>query len=85
MGRGFPSNKQSQSRGGASKSMPSDALLAYASAEFSPGKKLFADMRQNEKGQFLKLSVAAEGARQHIFLPLDSWTHIVQMIQDHVD
>lgn len=79
IGRGFPSNKQS--RGGAS--LPSDALLAYANAEFAPGKKLFADMRQNEKGQFLKLSVAAEGARQHIFLPFDSWTHIVKMIQEH--
>jgi hypothetical protein len=60
-----------------------ETLVAYASCQFDAGKKIFADLKQNEKGRFIKLSVAADGGRQHIFLPVDSWSHIVDMIQAH--
>ena len=60
-----------------------ETLIAYASCQFGSDKKLFADLKQNDRGRFIKLAVAADGKRQHVFLPLDAWSHLTQMIQAH--
>lgn len=62
-----------------------DKLIAYTSCQFGTRseKKLFADLKQNEKGAYIKLSVVADGNRKNVFLPADSWSHVTRMMQAH--
>lgn len=74
--RALPPKQGKQGGGG-------ETLLSYASCQFGSEKKLFVDLKQNDRGRFIKLAVAADGSRQHVFLPADSWSHLLQMIQTH--
>jgi hypothetical protein len=93
IGRPLPSKQGKQgtraagSAGGQQAGQPratgTEMLIAYASCQFDSEKKLFADLKRNDKGRYIKLAVAADGSRQHVILPADSWNHLSQMIDAH--
>ena len=91
IGRGLPNKQVKQGNptgsGGGEQGQPrptsKETLIAYVSCQFGSDKKLFADLKQNDRGRFIKLAVAADGKRQHVFLPLDAWSYLTQMIQAH--